>query len=89
MITRKETLEKATQIVCNDREATYGSPEDNFKLISSLWGTYLGMEITSKDVAVMMILFKIARISTGNPKADNWIDLAGYAACGAELQCKI
>ena len=34
----------------------------------------------------MMALLKIARIAGGNAKADNWIDLAGYAACGGELE---
>ena len=31
-------------------------------------------------------LFKIARIATGHGKADNWVDLAGYAACAGELE---
>ena len=38
------------------------------------------------DVAAMLALLKIARIASGHSKADNWIDLAGYAACGGELQ---
>ena len=41
---------------------------------------------TASDVANMMILLKIARGAIGKPKADNWIDIAGYAACGGELQ---
>lgn len=28
----------------------------------------------------------IARIAAGGGKADSWIDLAGYAACGAECE---
>lgn len=40
------------------------------------------------DVAAMMMLLKIARIATGEPKEDNWIDAAGYAACGGEIQCR-
>lgn len=42
--------------------------------------------ILPTDVAAMMGLFKIARIATGHRKADNWVDLAGYAACGGELE---
>lgn len=41
---------------------------------------------TASDVANMMILLKIARGANGKPKEDNWIDIAGYAACGGELQ---
>ena len=83
---RAEILEAAKNIVCNDREGQYGSPEDNFALISYLWCAYLGYNITEKDVAIMMCLLKIARIKTGKPKEDNWIDAIGYLACGAELE---
>ena len=33
----------------------------------------------------MMALFKLGRIATGGDKADNFIDLAGYAACAGEI----
>ena len=90
--TRESILDAAKQCVCTDREGQYGSPEDNFALIAKLWSEYLhaatGEEagISAEDVAVMMCLLKIARIATGAPKADSWIDLAGYAACGGEIQ---
>jgi hypothetical protein len=41
--------------------------------------------VSATDVAVMMGLLKIARIKTSPAHADNWVDLAGYAACGGEL----
>jgi hypothetical protein len=34
-----------------------------------------------------MICVKIAR-QAHRPKADNWVDIAGYAACGAECNAK-
>lgn len=92
-MTRKEILEAAEKCVCGDREQDYGSPEKNFGTIANLWTVYLqgcGVELDfleECDVAAMLALLKIARISSGNAKADNWIDLAGYAACGGELQC--
>ena len=79
----------------DDREQDYGSPENNFELIGELWASYLRKKcvtpdadccILPTDVAAMMGLFKIARIATGHRKADNWVDLAGYAACGGELE---
>lgn len=42
-------------------------------------------DLTPQDVAAMMILLKIARVAGGHGKSDNWIDIAGYAACGGEL----
>lgn len=44
--------------------------------------------VESKDVAAMLVLLKVARISSGNAKNDNWIDIAGYAACGGEIESK-
>lgn len=86
MTTRKEILKQAEKTVCTDREGQYGSPEDNFRRIADLWTTYCGgYSFEPKDVAMMMSLLKIARIATGKHKDDNYIDLAGYAACGAEL----
>lgn len=82
---RKQILENAERCVCTEREGDYGSPEDNFKIIADLWSVYLGIEINAEDVSMLMSLLKIARIKTGKPKADNFIDLAGYAACGGEI----
>ncbi len=96
---RKEILEAAERCVCGDREQDYGSPENNFQTIAGLWTEYLisasksnGIAaeecylITSKDVAAMLALLKIARIASGHAKTDNWVDLAGYAACGGEIE---
>lgn len=84
-VVRESILDDAKKAVCGDREASYGSPEDNFNTIALLWSDYLTTKVTAKDVACMMALLKIARIKTGEPKADNWVDLAGYAACGGEI----
>lgn len=86
--TRADILYAAERAVCGDREQQYGSPEDNFGLIGQLWTIYTGTMITAADVAMMMGLFKIARIKTGVGTRDSYVDLAGYAACGAEIALK-
>ena len=92
---RDETLDTAKICVCGDREQDYGSPENNFRMIAELWKPYLERKcvgegadicILPEDVSAMMMLVKIARIASGHAKADNWVDIAGYAACGAELE---
>ena len=85
-MTRKETLDNALKCVCGERQDQYGSPEDNFARIARLWTAYLGHDVSSVDVAMMMGLMKIARIRTGTATEDSFVDLAGYAACGAELK---
>ena len=84
-MTRAETLDKAKQCVCGQRENEYGSPEDNFQSIAALWSVYKNTDFTATDVAMMMALLKIARIKTGTSTEDSFVDLAGYAACGAEI----
>ncbi len=84
-MTRAEILKKAEQCVCGQREQDYGSPENNFQEIADLWTAYTGVRFTAADVAMMMALFKIARIKTGTATEDSFVDLAGYAACGGEI----
>lgn len=84
-MTRSEYLEKSKQTICNDRQDQYGEPEDSFGVISTLWKAYKGVDFSAHDVAIMMALLKIARIATGQPKPDNYIDLIGYAACAGEI----
>ncbi len=86
---RPEILDKAKACVCGDREQDYGSPESNFRMIAKFWTTYLGYEVTTVDVAALLALLKIARIASGHAKEDNWVDLAGYAACGGELESSL
>lgn len=83
---RPEILDKAKACVCGDREQDYGSPESNFGKIADFWSTYLGYPVSPVDVAAMLALLKIARIASGHAKDDNWVDLAGYAACGGEIE---
>lgn len=93
-MTRDEILNKAKECVCQSRQADYGDIENNFCTIADFWNIYLeahadkvnDYEINPEDVAAMMILLKVARIASGHQKADNWIDIAGYAACGGELE---
>lgn len=83
--TRAEILDAAKAIVTGEREKQYGSPEDNFGVIARFWSTYAGHSFTPVDVAMMMTLLKVARIKTGNYKADSYIDACGYLACAAEI----
>lgn len=88
---RERCLDEAKRIVCTDRNEQYGEPENNFDVIADYWAVYLngkykiGVQLDSKNIAHMMVLFKMGRITTAKTyKEDNYIDLAGYAACAME-----
>lgn len=89
---RQGILEEAIRITSTDRNKDYGEPEDNFSIIAELWSAYLRSididfkteDLTSVAVAAMMILMKVSRVATSPEKRDHWVDIAGYAACGAQ-----
>lgn len=83
---REDILKQAMQVICNDREGEYGSPKENFSKIAWMWSDYIeGYNFSPSDVCMMMALVKMSRIKTGKPKADSFVDIAGYAALGAEV----
>jgi hypothetical protein len=88
---RKRVYALADQYTSQDRNTQYGSPENNFGTIASMWAAYLAARpdpnapVDAGDVAAMLSLVKLARIANNKGKGDSWVDLAGYAACGAEV----
>ncbi len=82
---RVRLLEEAATIVNGERNVTYDEPEDNFARIGALWSAYLGRAITPADVAAMNVLQKVGRLMHRPTHRDSWVDIAGYAACGADV----
>lgn len=85
---RTEVLEEAGRLVNGDRNVDYGDPISDFRTTAAMWSAYLSRRLGSPvslephDVAALMACVKISRISWVPEKSDNWVDLAGYAACG-------
>lgn len=82
-------LMTATDIIKGKRRQDYGAPEDSFSTIARLWNTYLmqcrngRINVTATDVAMMMVLFKVAR-TNDVPKVDSLVDICGYAALAGD-----
>lgn len=90
---RIDILDLAKGVIVNDRNKTYGEPENIFPLIAEYWSTYLretlhdsDIYITDRDVAVMMALMKIARIMKGPDLMDSYVDAIGYLAIAQTLE---
>lgn len=84
----------ASDIINGERQDTYGNPENNFAAIAARWSQFLkargfmpasGVDLTAKDVAFMMVDFKMAR-QCSSPKRDNLIDAAGYLGILDDLE---
>lgn len=86
---RAKFLKQVEGLVCMDRNVQHGDAEDNFRNIATLWTDYLAMRpngpLQSYEVGIMMTLFKIARMVHNPTNQDNWLDSAGYMACGAVI----
>jgi len=82
--------DEAKKIVNGARRSAYGKPEDNFERIARFWDAYFkntgrDVDISAKDVAPLMRLMKEARLAETPDHRDSFVDLVGYALCGAEL----
>lgn len=83
--TRAQILDAAREAVMVDRAATHGAVENSFGQLAAVWSARLGLTVTPAQVALMLVDLKVTR-AWGNPgHADNWVDIAGYGACGGEL----
>ena len=67
----------AIRLVDEDRNDSYGPPEENLQRIAKMWSGYLGVPITKEDVSLMMVLLKISRSKAGYSR-DNAVDGVAY-----------
>ena len=78
-------LSEADTIVNGARQETYGHPSDNHGCTAQMWSGYLSRKYGTKivldvrDVCWLNALQKISR-DANQPKRDNLVDVAGYAA---------
>lgn len=87
---KQDLLQQAKNAV-SDRGEQYGTTQRNFQDIANYWSLHLSsvhgqhVILKSEDVASMMILMKIARLDHDDTHEDSMVDIAGYAACWADL----
>jgi hypothetical protein len=71
-------LLEANDLVSGERSAEHGHPAPNLDRIAALWHAAFGWDVTGENVALAMVLFKVARAIAGKTR-DNLVDIAGYA----------
>ncbi len=72
----RTAAEKALEVT-EERMKEYGHPAEVYRVVSRLWYGYLGVQVSTKDVALMMVLFKMGREITKRGE-DNLVDMHGY-----------
>ncbi len=97
-VTAATIATEAVRLVGGNRAYMHGDKSLNFANTAALWNAILtsilrreGLDrswlpiLTPLDVANMLEAFKIARRYSGTHNLDDYIDGAGYAACGGEI----
>ncbi len=93
---RGEILAETESIINGKRNRDYGDPVEDFTTTSALWQTYLSriyarrgrLELKPHDVAAMMMLLKLARLTWTPEEKDHWMDALGYGALGWECEVR-
>lgn len=73
----REFLQEAHGIVYGDRHEEYGDAADNFTDIAKMWTDWMSFHFNKEDVAMMMIMVKIARCHHKWTE-DSLKDIVGY-----------
>lgn len=81
------TAKEAEYLVAGPRQADYGSPEANLTLVGRLWAPILGLDaVSAGQVAACMLALKVARVISGGPKHDSYVDMVGYALLWEQIE---
>lgn len=89
---RGKILRDTANIIEGARNQDYGDPTDDFGTTAAFWETYISrvilrrgeLKLMPHDVAAMMMLLKIARLTWTPGVNDHWMDAIGYGALGWE-----
>ena len=83
-----DVLEEAKDLIYGQRANDYGDAQSNFQRMADLVNPIIKKadgNLTATDMALVMIQVKIARLQETPDHEDSWIDIAGYAALGAQI----
>lgn len=83
-MTKAELLDTAKTVVCQ-RGDNYGEVKEDFQRIATMWTLILKTPVSPRNVAACMIALKLSRLTNDPSHTDSIVDIAGYAACWAEL----
>lgn len=67
------------------RGVQHGDWRINMENTAKLWSAYLKQPIAAEQVAIMMVLIKVSRMTCGTLNLDDYDDLLGYGAIAAAL----
>lgn len=78
-------LQEAQKIIHGPRRNSYGPARKSFERVARLWSEVLDKPVTPEQVALCMVMLKVAR-ELNKPGRDNKVDICGYVALMEEME---
>ena len=88
LLTRETVLANANTLINGDRADMYGDAHIAHDRIARVWSVILDTEVNAHQVCLLLASMKMMRAAVNPGYLDSWIDMAGYAALGAEIVSK-
>jgi hypothetical protein len=88
LLTRETVLRNANELINGDRAEMYGDASVAHDRIARVWSVILDTEVNAHQVCLLLAAMKMVRAAVNPEYTDSWIDMAGYAALGAEIVSK-
>tara|TARA_R100001510_G_scaffold10928_1_gene8441 strand:- start:43 stop:312 length:270 start_codon:yes stop_codon:yes gene_type:complete len=85
---RDKLLDEAKNLVNGPRARDYGDAYENHERVAQLWSTILGQDVSVSQVYQCLMALKLARLIVSPTHTDSWVDIAGYASLGGEIDGK-
>jgi hypothetical protein len=82
---KAERVQQQAPAIVADQRRSYGDPTELFEQVAVRWSQLLGSQITATLVDLCLMDLKLARLAGDPQHRDSLIDVAGYAACLAEV----
>ena len=80
-----EQFDRAYSLVTVDRREVYGDPQDTYRRVAALRSVVDECPDPHVREIIGMIATKLVRLVQTPDHLDSWVDVAGYARCGAML----
>lgn len=87
----KDIASSAADLVGGDRKEAYGDVTAGLNKVADIWNGILDAAgkspaepLNAHDVGLLMVGLKMARSYTGPFRADNFVDIAGWASVAGE-----
>lgn len=82
-----KVLEEAQRIITGARRKAYGKASTSFRRVAIVWAQILGVNISARQVALCMVVFKVIR-DANRPGRDNMVDVCGYGSLAEDCPTK-